>query len=82
MNYKDLAEIQLHSDTFDKQSLSDISGISIPDSDAKTKMKTFIKIAGNPYLFRVGDVGVHVAFSGNSGDTLQKRICHLLSEFI
>jgi len=82
LDYKSQAEHQLHSGTFDKDSLSDIAGFSIPDGDAKTKIRAFLREAGNPYLFRVGDVGVHVVFSGKSGDTLQKRICHLLSKSI
>ena len=82
LNYKRQAEHQLHSGGFDKNSLSDITGIMLPDGDAKTKICTFLQAAGNPYLFRVGDVGVHVVFSGENGDTLQKRICHLLSESI
>lgn len=82
LNYKSQAENQLHSEAFDKYSLPDITGISIPAGDDKTKISTFLQAAGNPYLFRVGDIGVHVAFSGENGDTLQKRICHLLSKSI
>ena len=82
MNYKDLAAIQLKSDTFDKQQLPDITGISLPDSDAKAKMVTFLQFVNNPYLFRVGDIGVHVVFSGHRGDTLQNRVCKLLTESI
>ena len=82
MNYKRQAEHQLSSEDFDKNILSDIAGFSIPDGDAKTKICTFLKAAGNPYLFRVGDIGVHVVFSGENGDTLQKRICRLLSKSI
>lgn len=82
MNYKSQAENQLRSECFDKYSLPDITGISIPGSDGKTKMSAFLQAAGNPYLFRVGDIGVHVVFSGENGDTLQKRICHLLSKSI
>lgn len=82
MNYKSQAENQLRSENFDKYSLPDITGISIPTCDAKAKMSTFLQIAGNPYLFRVGDIGVHVVFSGKNGDTLQRRLCHLLSKSI
>lgn len=82
MNYKSQAERQLSSEGFDKNNLSDIAGISIPDGDAKTKISAFLQAVGNPYLFRVGDIGVHVVFSGENGDTLQKRICHLLSKSI
>lgn len=82
LNYKSEAESKLHSEGFDKYSLPDISGVPIPAGDGKTKMSSFLQTAGNPYLFRVGDIGVHVVFSGENGDTLQKRICHLLSKSI
>lgn len=78
MNYKDMADAQLRSAAFDKRQLPDIAGIALPDSDAGTKMAAFLQAAGNPYLFRVGEVGVHVAFSGGPGDTLQGRLCRLL----
>ena len=42
----------------------------------------FLQAVRNPYLFRVGDIGVHVTFSGKNGDTLQKRVCNLLSKSI
>lgn len=82
MNYKSQAERQLRAEGFDKNSLSDITGISIPDGDPKARIAAFLRAAGNPYLFRVGDVGVHVVFSGESGDTLQGRICRLLTQSI
>ncbi len=82
MNYKGQAEKKLCSEGFDKYSLADITGISIPTGDNKAKMRAFLQTAGNPYLFRVGDIGVHVVFSGKNGDTLQKRIYHLLSNSI
>ena len=76
MNYKGQAEKKLCSEGFDKYSLADITGISIPTGDNKAKMRAFLQTAGNPYL------GVHVVFSGKNGDTLQKRIYHLLSNSI
>jgi len=72
LNYKGQAEKKLCSEGFDKYSLADITGISIPTGDNKAKMRAF----------RVGDIGVHVVFSGKNGDTLQKRIYHLLSNSI
>lgn len=80
MNYKSQAERQLCAEGFDKNGLSDIAGLSIPDGDPDAKIAAFLRATGNPYLFRVGDVGVHVVFSGESGDTLQQRICHLLTQ--
>lgn len=82
MDYKSQAEMQLHSDSFDKSLLPDITEISIPNTDAQTKIEDFLKAVGNPYLFRVGDIGVHVVFSGTAGDSLQQRICRLLSKSI
>ena len=66
MNYKELATIQLKADMFDKQQLPNIVS-SLHDSDTKTKMITFLRVANNPYLFWVGNIGVHVALSGNRG---------------
>lgn len=82
MNYKTHAETQLRSVSFDKRLLPDITEISIPDADAQTKIEDFVKAVGNPYLFRVGDIGVHVVFSGTTGDSLQQRIGRLLTKSI
>ena len=82
MNYKDLADRQLKSDTFDKQQLPDITGLSLPSRDAKAKMAAFLQATGNPYLFRVGEICVHVVFSGKPGDALQNHICKLLTNSI
>ncbi len=82
MDYKGQAEQQLLAADFDKYKLPDISGIVIPDSDPKAKITAFLQAVGHPYLFRVGDIGVHVSFSGSHGDTLQRRVCRLLSKSI
>ncbi len=82
MDYKEQAEKKLYAADFDKYSLPDISKVKIPDSDAEGKIFTFLQAVGNPYLFRVSDTGVHVSFSGKSGDTLQQRVCNLLSKSI
>jgi len=82
LNYKAQAEKRLQSKGFDKYELSDISNVSIPNSDPKDKIAAFLQAVGNPYLFRVGDIGVHVSFSGQDGDTLQKRVSALLTKFI
>lgn len=78
MNYKAQAETLLCSASFDKSLLPDITEILIPDADVQTKIEGFLEEVGNPYLFRVGDIGVHVVFSGAAGDSLQQRICRLL----
>lgn len=82
MDYKEQAEKQLHSADFDKYSLSDISDLKIPDGDSRCKICAFLQAVKNPYLFRVGDIGVHVSFSGRNGDTLQELVCNLLSKSI
>lgn len=82
MDYKEQAERQMHSADFDKYSLPDISGLEIPDDGSEGRICAFLQAVRNPYLFRVGDIGVHVAFSGRNGDTLQKRVCNLLSKSI
>jgi len=79
LNYKEQAEQRLRAADFDKYELQDLSGISLPNGDSRAKMRALLRAAGNPYLFRVGDIGVHVSFSGKTGDTLQGRICRLLS---
>lgn len=78
-DYKTLAKQKLHSKNFNKDSLVDISAISIPTGDTESKMSVFLQEIGNPYLFRVGDIGVHVLFSGKEGDSLQKRVYNLLA---
>ncbi|MCI9267918.1 DUF6870 family protein [Oscillospiraceae bacterium 44-5] len=82
MDYKEQAEKQLHSEDFDKYALPDISEVKIPDADSERRIFAFLQAVRNPYLFRVGDIGVHVTFSGKNGDTLQKRVCNLLSKSI
>lgn len=82
MDYKEQAEKQLHSADFDKYALPDIADVKIPDADSESKIVAFLQAVKNPYLFRVGDIGVHVSFSGGNGDTLQKRVCNLLSKSI
>lgn len=82
MDYKAQAEAHFHSASFDKSLLPDISGVSISGPDAQARMESFLNAVGNPYLFRVGDIGVHVVFSGTAGDSLQQRICRLLSKSV
>lgn len=82
MDYKEQAKQQLLSADFDKFSLPDISDVKIPDSDSESRIFAFLQAVKNPYLFRVGDIGVHITFSGRNGDTLQKRVCNLLSKSI
>ncbi len=82
MDYKEQAEQRLRAADFDKYKLPDISGVVLPDGGPEAKMRAFLRAAGNPYLFRVGDICVHVSFSGRNGDTLQGRVRRLLSESI
>jgi len=82
LDYREQAERRLHAADFDKYELPDLSGVVIPDGGSKAGMLSFLRAVGNPYLFRVGDIGVHVSFSGKYGDTLQKRVCALLAKSI
>lgn len=82
MDYKVQAEQRLHASGFNKYELPDITEISLPDADCCVKMCAFLQAVKNPYLFRVGDVGVHIVFSGKDGDTLQNRISNLVSKSI
>lgn len=64
--YKEDADRLLHEATFDKYSLPDLSSFSVScTTDPSEKFTQFLSYVKNPYLFRVGDIGVHVSFSGN-----------------
>ena len=77
-NLKESALQYLSSPAFNKNTLVDITEIHVrPESDSN-KMKAFVGAVKNPYLFRVGSIGDHVTYSGNTGDTLQRRIHNLL----
>lgn len=78
-DYKQAAKDTLSSASFNKYDLPDISEYRFSDDDEKAKIRSFLSFVRNPYLFRVGDVGVHVVFSGQPGDTLQSHICNLLA---
>lgn len=79
VDLKQAAQEMLTAPTFDKYSLSDVSGCRILGEDEGAKMRSFLSMVGNPYLYRVGDIGVHVVFSGHRGDSLQAHICNLLA---
>lgn len=78
-DYKQAAKDTLSAASFNKYDLPDISEYSLSDDDEIEKIKSFLNFVKNPYLFRVGDIGVHVVFSGQPGDTLQSHICNLLA---
>lgn len=82
MDYKEQAEAQLRAADFDKFALSDLSAFQLPDGEPQYKFAAFLQYVKNPYLFRVGDIGVHISFSGKDGDTLQRRLCSLFSDTI
>ena len=69
----------LNTPYFDKYGLSDISNYAISGTDEAAKMRAFLAYVKNPYLFRVGDIGVHVVFSGEKGNSLQSHIYNLLA---
>lgn len=78
-DYKQAAKDTLSASSFNKYDLADISEYIASGDDEKAKIKSFLNFVKNPYLFRVGDIGVHVIFSGKPGDTLQSHICNLLA---
>ena len=78
--YKEDADRLLHEATFDKYSLPDLSSFSVScTTDPNEKFTQFLSYVKNPYLFRVGDIGVHVSFSGKPGKTLQDSMLKILS---
>ena len=78
--YKEDADRLLHEATFDKYSLPDLSSFSVScTTDPSEKFTQFLSYVKNPYLFRVGDIGVHGSFSGEPGKTLQDSMLKILS---
>ena len=77
-NLKESALHYLSSPAFNKNTLHDITEIHVRSESDGDKMKAFVDAVKNPYLFRDGSIGVHVTYSGNTGDTLQRRIHNLL----
>lgn len=54
--------------------LVDIGTISVEQSKPKTeKTRDFISQIGNPYLFKVDNIGVKVSFK-STGPTLQEKL--------
>lgn len=79
VDLKQAAQEMLDAPGFDKYCLSDISDCAISGRDEAARMRDFLSFVKNPYLFRVGDIGVHVVFSGEKGNSLQSHICNLLT---
>jgi len=79
-NLKAEADAQLCSEAFDKYELPDLADYALPNGQEREKMRAFLDRVNNPYLFRVGEIGVHVVFSGQTGDTLQAHISSLLTK--
>ena len=51
----------------DKNSLTDISNINIEaDQQTVDKINSFVEHAGNPYLFKVGEIAVKVEYEGRT----------------
>lgn len=78
LNYEKAADEMLAATSFNKYDLPDVSEYSCPEGDEQEKIRSFLRFVKNPYLFRVGDIGVRVTYSGCDGDTLQSHICNLL----
>lgn len=78
--YQEDAYHLLHKSKFDKYSLPDLSSFSMPHTPNQgEKFKQFLGYVKNPYLFRVGDIGVHVTFAQEPGKTLQDSMLKILS---
>ena len=57
----------------------DIRDVRIdPALSREEKIRSFIEQVGNPYRFKVGDVTVHVSYSGGSA-TLNDRFTEMMS---
>ena len=64
---KDLKDVSI-------QELVDISTISVDKSKPKIeKIFDFMDQIGNPYLFKVGNIGVRVSFK-STGPTMQEKL--------
>lgn len=62
----------------DKEQLVDITSIRVNKSESKEKrLFDFIRRIKNPYLFKVGDVAVHVVFN-DDGPTFQEQFENLI----
>ena len=78
--YQEDAYRLLHESEFDKYSLPDLSAFSMSHTPNQgEKFRQFLDYVRNPYLFRVGDIGVHVTFAQEPGKTLQNSMVKILS---
>ena len=65
--------------TVDREKLVDIREVEIDRNlTAKERVREFIRQAGNPYCFKVGDVVVKTVFSENGG-SFEERFERALS---
>ena len=61
----------------DKNSLTDINNIKIEAGQQTVdKIKTFVEHAGNPYLFKVGEIAVKVEYEG--GTSFNKAFANII----
>ncbi len=49
----------------DKNTLSDISDITINGKTSVQRLENFVSQIGNPYCFRVGNTPVHISFQND-----------------
>ena len=64
-------------ETCDKNSLTDINNIKIEAGQQTVdKIKTFVEHAGNPYLFKVGEIAVKVEYEG--GTSFNKAFANII----
>lgn len=82
MTLQEQARETIKSRNIDTSHLIDIETIGELDGSTEAKMTAFIKAIKNPYLFRVGSTTVHLEFSDQSSDTLQDKMCNILSKSI
>ena len=66
-NLKESALHYLSSPAFNKNTLVDITEIHVRSEPDGDKMKAFVDAVKNPYLFRVGSIGVHVTYQEIQG---------------
>ena len=64
-------------ETCDKNSLTDINNIKIEaDQQTVDKINLFVEHAGNPYLFKVGEIAVKVEYE--DGTSFNKAFANII----
>lgn len=72
LNFSALASVEIQK--INKEKLADVSGLALdPAVPQELRVGCIMKAAGNPYCFRVGDLGVKLEFPDNA-PTLQDAL--------